>query len=86
MNLIWMLLFLLGGCVVVGVIRKIRGGTFMPPPGSDGDNHVRDKSGRWWRHEPENNVIEELYGRREGRVRRGGKKSALRIQDQHDRR
>jgi hypothetical protein len=61
MKFIVMLLLLLVGCVVVGVIRKISGGTFMPPPGSDGDNHVRDKSGRWWRHEPEDNVVEEVF-------------------------
>jgi hypothetical protein len=55
------LLLLLAGCVAMGVIRKVRGGTIMPPPGLDGDNHVRDKSGRWWRHESEDNVVEEVF-------------------------
>jgi hypothetical protein len=43
------LLLLLAGCIIAGVIRKAFGGTFLPPPGSDGDHHVRDRSGKWWR-------------------------------------
>jgi hypothetical protein len=45
-----MLLFLLGGSILMSVIRKLRGGTFMPPPGSDGNHHVQDRSLRWWRY------------------------------------
>jgi hypothetical protein len=56
MKLMVMLLLLLAGSVVMGVIRKLRGGTFMPPPGSDGDHHVQDRSGQWWRHEVESNT------------------------------
>jgi hypothetical protein len=44
------LLLLLAGCIIAGVIRKARGGTFLPPPGSDVDHHVRDRSGKWWRY------------------------------------
>ena len=44
------LLLLLAGCIMAGVIRKAFVGTFLPPPGSDGDHHVRDRSGKWWRY------------------------------------
>ena len=46
---------------VMGVIRKLRGGTFMPPPGSDGDHNVQDKSWQWWRHEVESNTFEQMF-------------------------
>ena len=39
------LLLLLAGCIIAGVIRKARGGTFLPDGG-----HVRDRSGKWWRY------------------------------------
>jgi hypothetical protein len=47
---ILLLLLLLAGCIIAGVIRKAFGGTFLPPPGSDGYHHVRDRSGKWWRY------------------------------------
>jgi hypothetical protein len=59
MKLIIGLLLLLTGCVVVGAIRKVRGGTFLPPPGSDGDHHVRDRSGKWWRYNADDGSLEE---------------------------
>jgi hypothetical protein len=61
MGLIAGLLLLLIGCLIFGVIRKIRGGTFLPPPGSDGDHHVRDKSGRWWRYNADDGTLEEAF-------------------------
>ena len=56
------LLLLLIACIIVGAIRKIRGGTFLPPPGSDGDHHVRDKDGRWWRFNADDGAMEEVFG------------------------
>ena len=63
MSFIYMLLFFLAGAIAMGVIRKLRGGTFFPPPGSDGDHHVRDKDGRWWRYDQEANTYEEAFPR-----------------------
>jgi hypothetical protein len=67
MKLIVGLLVLLAGCMVVGVIRKLRGGTFLPPFGSDGDHHVRDKSGRWWRFNADDGTVEEAFRRKKKR-------------------
>jgi hypothetical protein len=64
MKLIIMLLLLLAGSMAMGVIRKLRGGTFMPPPGSDGAHHVQDRSGRWWRYDAEDNTLEEAFPRK----------------------
>jgi hypothetical protein len=61
------LLVLLAGCVVLGVIRKVRGGTFLPPPGSDGDHHVRDRSGKWWRYNAEDGSLQEVFRSKEKR-------------------
>jgi hypothetical protein len=58
MGLIEGLLLLVIACTIFGVIRKIRGGTFLPPPGSDGDHHVRDKDGRWWRINADDGAME----------------------------
>jgi hypothetical protein len=35
LKFIIMLLVLLAACVVWGIFRKIRGGTFLPPPDTD---------------------------------------------------
>ena len=61
MRLIEGLLLLLVACIIAAVIRKVRGGTFMPPPGSDGDHHVRDKHGRWWRFNADDGTMEEIF-------------------------
>ena len=37
--MIAMLLLFLAACVVVGIVRKFRGGTFLPPP-TDGDERA----------------------------------------------
>ncbi len=66
MGLIIGLLVLLALCVVLGVIRKLGGGTFFPPPGIDGDHHVRDKEGRWWRYNEQGNV-EQVFPRKKKR-------------------
>ena len=63
MSFIVVLLFLLAGAVAMGLVRKLRGGTFFPPPGADGDHHVRDKTGRWWRFDPESETYEEAFRR-----------------------
>jgi hypothetical protein len=44
-----MLLLFLVASVVAGAVRKLRGGSFLPPPGSEGEHHFKDKEGRWWR-------------------------------------
>jgi hypothetical protein len=61
MRFIIFLLLLLAGCIITGVIRKAFGGTFLPPPGSDGDHHVRDRSGKWWRYNAEDGSLEEAF-------------------------
>ena len=63
MKLIIGLFVLLIACVIAGIVRKLRGGTFLPPPGSDGDHHAKDKDGRWWRYESEDNTVEEVFRR-----------------------
>jgi hypothetical protein len=58
---ILLLLLLLAGCIIAGVIRKAFGGTFLPPPGSDGDHHVRDHKGKWWRYNAKDGRWEEAF-------------------------
>ena len=58
---------LLLACMAVGVFRKLSGGTFLPPPGADGDHHVQDNKGQWWRYEKGTNTLEELYRRKKKR-------------------
>jgi hypothetical protein len=63
MNLIVGLLVLLAACIVLGVIRKLRGGTFLPPPETVGEHHVQDhKTGRWWRY-ADDGSLEEAFRR-----------------------
>jgi hypothetical protein len=56
------LLFLLAASVVVGIVRKLRGGQFLPEPEPGEDRVVLDKSGRWWR-QGEDGTIEEAFRR-----------------------
>jgi hypothetical protein len=58
------LVALLLACMAWGAVRKLRGGTFLPPTGVDGDDHMQDKEGRWWRYEKDNNTFEEVFRRR----------------------
>jgi hypothetical protein len=53
------LLILLALSVIAGVIRKLRGGTFLPPPERDEDRLYMDKRGRWWRNDPQSGALEE---------------------------
>jgi hypothetical protein len=62
MKIILGLLVLLAACVVVGMIRKLRGGSFLPPPETVGEHHVRDKTGRWWRY-ADDGSLEEAFRR-----------------------
>jgi hypothetical protein len=63
MTLVVGLLVLLAVCVIAGVVRKMRGGSFLPPPGSAGEHLVRDdKSGRWWRY-ADDGSLEEAFRR-----------------------
>jgi hypothetical protein len=56
------LLFLLAGSMILGIIRKLRGGSFLPPPGPGEDRHILDKHGRWWRERPDG-TLEEAFRR-----------------------
>jgi hypothetical protein len=58
MLILEMLLVLLIACVIAGVVRRERGGSFLPPPGSAGEHHVRDKTGRWWRYADDGSLEE----------------------------
>jgi hypothetical protein len=60
MVLIEGLLLLLVACIIAGIVRRMRGGSFRPPPGSAGEHHVRDKTGRWWRY-AEDGSLEEAF-------------------------
>jgi hypothetical protein len=46
-------------CVIAGVIRKLRGGTFLPQPERDEDRLFMDKDGRWWRKDPQSGAVVE---------------------------
>ena len=62
MYVVLFLLLLLAVSVVVGIIRKLRGGSFLPDPAAGEDRHFKDKSGRWWR-ESEDGTVEEAFRR-----------------------
>lgn len=62
MLFIYALLFLLAGSIVLGIIRKLGGGSFLPEPEPGEDRHVMDKRGRWWREQPDG-VLEEAFRR-----------------------
>jgi hypothetical protein len=61
-----MLLLLLAGSVLLGVIRKLRGGTFFPSPEPGEDAYVKDKRGRWWRYDGQTGDLEEAFRRPPG--------------------
>ena len=58
-----MLLLILLGCVILGVIRKLRGGHFLPEPGPGEDRLVMDKTGRWWRYDQQTGAMEDALRR-----------------------
>lgn len=62
-NLIIGLLVLLAISVVVGIVRKLGGGTFLPQPGPGEDHLYMDKTGRWWRQDEQTGVLEEVMRR-----------------------
>jgi hypothetical protein len=62
-NLIIGLLVLLAISVVVGIVRKLGGGTFLPQPGPGEDHLFMDKTGRWWRRDEQTGVLEEVMRR-----------------------
>jgi hypothetical protein len=39
--------------VIQGLIRKLKGGPFLPTAGADGDHNTMDRNGRRWQHKPE---------------------------------
>jgi len=57
---VYMLLLFLGGSVLLGLIRKFKGGPFFPEPGPGEDRLFKDKQGRWWREE-EHGTIEPAF-------------------------
>ena len=61
MKFVVVLVALLVLSVIAGVVRKLRGGTFLPQPERDEDRIFMDKrSGRWWRQDPSGTVEEAL--------------------------
>jgi len=62
MYFVLFLLFLLAVSVVVGIIRKLRGGPFLPEPAAGEDRHFKDRSGRWWR-QSDDGTVEEAFRR-----------------------
>jgi hypothetical protein len=49
--------------MLVGVVRKLRGDTFLPGPGRAGVEHMQDRQGRWWRREERDNTFEDAFRR-----------------------
>jgi hypothetical protein len=60
---VYMLLLFLGGSVLLGIIRKLKGGSFLPEPAPGEDRLFKDKQGRWWREE-EGGTIEQAFRKR----------------------
>jgi hypothetical protein len=65
MYVVLFFLFLLAVSIVVGIVRKLRGGSFLPEPAPGEDRHFNDKSGRWWR-QSEHGTFEEAFRRPRG--------------------
>ena len=61
----YMLLALLAASVLAGLIRKLKGGSFLPEPAPGEDRHLLDERGRWWR-EDEKGTLEEAFRRPKG--------------------
>jgi hypothetical protein len=60
MNVVLFLLFLaLAISIAAGIIRKLRGGSFLPEP-APGEEHFKDRSGRWWRESDDGTVEESI--------------------------
>jgi hypothetical protein len=49
--------------MLVGAIRKLYGGSFIPPPSPSDDQTRQDRHGRWWRITPDG-MLEEIFPRR----------------------
>jgi hypothetical protein len=64
MLFVYMLLFLLAGSVLLGILRVLKGGSFLPEPGED--HLFRDNKSRWWR-EDATGTIEEAFRRQPGK-------------------
>ncbi len=62
MYVVLFILFLLAASIVAGIVRKLRGGSFLPEPAPGEDRHFKDKGGRWWR-ESEDGTFEEAFRR-----------------------
>jgi hypothetical protein len=60
------LLLFLALNMLMGLGRKLKGGTFLPSPGPDDDHHLMDRNGRWWRQDPKSGTLEEAFRRPSG--------------------
>jgi hypothetical protein len=58
--MLYMLLFFLAGSVLLGIVRVLRGGSFLPEPEPGEDRLFRDNKSRWWR-EDATGTIEEAF-------------------------
>jgi hypothetical protein len=66
MMFVYMLLFLLAGSVLLGIMRVLNGGTFLPEPKPGEDHLFRDNKSRWWR-EDATGTIEEAFRKQPGK-------------------
>jgi hypothetical protein len=66
MMFVYMLLFFLAGSVLLGIIRVLKGGSFLPEPGPGEDHLFRDNKSRWWR-EDATGTIEEAFRKQPGK-------------------
>jgi len=61
------LLGLLAINFLMAASRKLTGkGNFLPAPDLDGDHHLMDRNGRWWREDQKSGVLEEAFRRPSG--------------------
>jgi hypothetical protein len=66
MMFVYMLLLLLAGSVLLGIMRVLKGGSFLPEPKPGEDHLFRDNKSRWWR-EDTTGTIEEAFRRQPGK-------------------
>jgi hypothetical protein len=65
MLFVYMLLFLLAGSVLLGIMRVLKGRSFLPEPQPGEDRLFRDNRSRWWR-EDATGTIEEAFRKQPG--------------------
>ena len=66
MLFVYLLLFLLAGSVLLGIVRVLKGKSFLPDPKPGEDRLFKDNKSRWWR-EDAIGTIEEAFRKQPGK-------------------